>query len=164
MKDDLNNLGLSCAKLSYNWEFFKEYFADFQLFKSSSIQVVCFGRCLPPLKKLFAAAYLRDAAAYLGAAAVYMMDKTRTRLNSAQLKAETGAEFGNIWKYAKLICLAKQAKLAPACCLLFLHSYHTMTSSGVAQLSKIIRFLLHLFITDRIQVRLSVILFILDGI
>ena len=83
----------------------------------------------------FAAAYLGAAAAYLGAAAVYMMDKTIIRLNSAQLNTETGAEIGNSWKYAKLIGLAKQAKLTPACCLLFLPSYHTMTSSVLALLS-----------------------------
>ena len=34
------------------------------------------------------------AAAYLGAAAAYMMDKTKIILNSAQLKAETGDELG----------------------------------------------------------------------
>ena len=31
----------------------------------------------------------------MGAAAAYMMDIMRIRLNSAQLKAETGAELGN---------------------------------------------------------------------
>ena len=31
----------------------------------------------------------------MGAAAAYMMDKMRIRLNSAQLKADTGTELGN---------------------------------------------------------------------
>jgi hypothetical protein len=36
----------------------------------------------------------------MGAAAAYMTDKTRIRLNSAQLKAEAGAELGNILVFA----------------------------------------------------------------
>ena len=39
---------------------------------------------------------MEAAAAYIGAAATYMMDEMRIRLNSPQLKAETGAELGNI--------------------------------------------------------------------
>jgi hypothetical protein len=45
-----------------------------------------------------AAAYLGAAAAYMGAAAAYMMDNMGIILNSAQLKAEAGAELGNILK------------------------------------------------------------------
>ena len=41
-----------------------------------------------------AATYLGAADAYMGAAASYMMDYMRIRLNSAQLKAETGGELG----------------------------------------------------------------------
>ena len=40
-------------------------------------------------------AHLGAAAAYMGAAASYMMEEMRIRLNSAQLKAETGAELVN---------------------------------------------------------------------